>query len=104
MDVLEAVKGLEQHFTAFFASAKEKVEQELPVLGNLAQQASTNPAVTALLNAVHLPEAPELLQGLADEIGKIDQALADAKAAGATAATLAAQPPAEAPEPAAPQA
>lgn len=104
MDVMADVHGIEEHLRSFLESAKQVAEVHLPQVQALAEQASGNPAVMALLNAVHLPGAPELLQGLADEIGKIDQALADAKAAGATAATLAAQPPAEAPADPAPQA
>lgn len=89
MDVLQAVEGIKQHIEQFARSAAEKLEQELPVVGNLAQQASGNPAIVALLNAVHLPEAPEYLEALAAEIGKIDQALADAKAKAAADATTA---------------
>jgi hypothetical protein len=98
MEVIQAVENLRQHFEDFLTSAKEKVEQELPVVGNLAQQASANPAVTALLSAVHLGEAPELLAELAQTIIKIDVQRAAAKAAGAAAAQ---QPPADPPPPAA---
>lgn len=97
MDVQAAFASVEQHFESFAASVREKLEQDLPVLGEFVQKASTNPITVAIAAAVHLPEAPELMQGLADDIAKIDAALGAAKAAGAAAAL--APPPAE-PDPA----
>lgn len=103
MDVQAAFASVEQHFEAFAASVKEKLEQDLPVLGEFVQKASTNPVTVAIASAVHLPEAPEVMQALADDIAKIDAALGAAKAAGAAQAqadaAAAANPPAE-PEPA----
>jgi hypothetical protein len=97
MDLVQAVKNIEQHLEAVAADAKVKLEQDLPVLATWAQSASTNPAVAALSTAVHLPEVPEVLQVLADTITKIDAALGAAKAQGAAAAEAAAAPPAEPP-------
>lgn len=96
MDVLQAVENIGRHLRDFAEQAAAKVEGELPVVQQLAQQAAGNPAVTALLTAVHLPQAPELLQALADEVTKIEAALAAAHAAGA--ASVQAGPPAEAPQ------
>lgn len=101
MNVLEAVEGIERHLKEFAVSAAQKIEEELPVVGNLAQQAAANPAVQALLAAVHLPQAPELLQALADEVTKIEAALAAAHAAGAASAQqpeAPPEPPADAPQ------
>lgn len=93
MDIMQAVAGIEQHFEAFVASAKEKIEQELPVLGDLAQKTASNPAFAALTAAVHLSEAPEVLQVIADMITKMDASIAAAKAAGAAEAQAAAAVP-----------
>jgi hypothetical protein len=90
MDVLQAVESIGRHLKDFAVEAAAKVEQELPVVQQLAQQASANPAVAALLAAVHLPEAPEVLAELASTIAKIDAALGAAKA-------VAQQPAPEAP-------
>jgi hypothetical protein len=76
--------------------AGAKVEGELPIVQQLAQQAAGNPAAIALFSTVHLQQAPELLQALADTIGKIEAGLAAAHAAGAQEATAPAEPPADA--------
>jgi hypothetical protein len=101
MSLTEAWQNIEQHVKSFAESAAQVIEQELPVVGKLAEQASANPAMVALLSAVHLPQAPELLAALADTINKIEEGLAAAKAAGQAEA----QPPAGTPaDPAAPAA
>lgn len=97
MDVQQAFAGVEQHIKAFFESAKEKAEQELPVLGDFVQKASTNPIMLAVAAAVHLPGAPEVMAKIAEEIATLDAALGAAKATGAAeaqqaAAEAAAQP------------
>jgi len=94
MDVLQAVESIGRHLKDFAEQAAAKVEQELPVVQQLAQQASANPAVAALLTAVHLPEAPEVLAELASTIAKIDEALGAAKAAVQAEAPADAAPPA----------
>jgi hypothetical protein len=90
VDIVQAADGLRQHFEAFIASAKEKLEEELPVIGGFAEKTAANPAFAALASAVHLPEAPEALAALADLITKWDSALGAAKAAGAAEAQAAA--------------
>lgn len=95
MNFIEAVEGIGQHLKTFATEAAAKVEQELPVVQELAQQAASNPAARALFSAVHLSAAPELLQALADTIAKIEDGLAAAHAAGAQQAAapeLPAQP------------
>lgn len=94
MDVLQAVESIGRHLKDFAEQAAAKVEQELPVVQQLAQQASANPAVAALLGAVHLGEAPEVLAELASTIAKIDAALGAAKAAIQADAPADAAPPA----------
>lgn len=96
MDIVQAFQNVEQHVRDFAASAGQVIERELPVVGKLAQQASSNPAMIALLSAVHLPEAPELLAALADTINKIEAGLAAAKEAGAASAQQPADPAAPA--------
>jgi len=90
IDVMQAVDGLKQHLEAFAASAKEKLEQELPVIAGVASALAGNPVVAALAAAEHLNQVPEYLATFAELITKADQALGAAKAA-------AAQPPAEPP-------
>ncbi|HXT90551.1 MAG TPA: hypothetical protein VN714_14960 [Trebonia sp.] len=87
MDVQAAVAGVKQHFEAFVASAKEKLEQELPVLDHVLAAAA--PVVQAFGAATHLPEVPEAVQMVAEYIQKLDAALAAAKAAGAAEAAQA---------------
>jgi hypothetical protein len=94
VNFIEAVEGIGQHLKTFAVEAAAKVEQELPMVQQLAQQASANPAVVALLSAVHLPEVPELLQALANEITQIEASLAAAKAQGAAAVPAADPAPA----------
>jgi len=99
MSLAEAWANIEQHIRASAESAAARVEQDLPVLAGFVSEAASNPVTVALAGAVHLPEAPEVLQVIADMITKADAALAAAKAAGA------AQPQAEVPaDPAAPSA
>ena len=93
MDIVEAVNGLKQHLEQFAESAKEKLEQELPVVADIAGKTAANPAFAALAAAVHLGEAPELLQVIADVISKADAALAASKAQGAAEAQQAAVTP-----------
>jgi hypothetical protein len=86
VDIMEAVSGLEQHLRAVVGSATEKLEQELPVIAGVAGLAASNPAFAALASAANLGEAPEVLATIAELIVKADQALGEAKAAGAAAA------------------
>jgi hypothetical protein len=90
VSLLESVKSVEQHFADFLASAREQMEQHLPEIGQVAEQAAGNPALAALLGAVHLPQAPALLQALASTINEIEAGLKAAHEAGQAAA-----PPAE---------
>lgn len=94
MDVLQAVQNIGRHLKDVAEQAAAKVAEELPVVQQLAQQASGNPAVMALLGAVHLGEAPELLAEIAQTVIRMDEALGNAKAAAAAAAQ---QPAPEAP-------
>lgn len=93
MDIVEAVNGLKQHLEQFAESAKEKLEQELPVVADIASKTAANPAFQALAAAEHLSGAPELLQTIADIIVKADAALAASKAQGAAEAQQAAAMP-----------
>jgi len=106
MDIMQAAEGLRQHFEAFAASAREKLEQELPVVADVAAKTAANPAFAAMAAAVHLGEAPEVLQVIADFITKTDAAIAAAKVAGAAEALQAAQAqaPVAEPDPAQPEA
>lgn len=90
MNVPEAVAGVKQHLEAFVASAKEKLEQELPVLADLADKAAVNPALAAILSATHLTEVPVFLETIAKLVTDADNAIATSKAAGAAEATAAA--------------
>lgn len=81
MSASEAVRSIEQHFAAFLASAKEKLEQDLPVLASTAAAAESNPVVLAVAQAAHLPEVPELLSAVAGFLTAVDAALGAAKAA-----------------------
>ena len=91
MDIVQAVENIRQHLEAVAADARNKLEQDLPGLQSWAQHAASDPAAAALSSAVHLPEAPEVLAGLAAFIGAVDAALGAAKETGAQQA---AQPPA----------
>lgn len=95
---IEAMEAIGQHLRNFAAEAAAKVEQELPVAEQFARQAASNPAAIALFSTVHLQQAPELLQALADTITKIEAGLAAAHAAGAQESAAPAEPPAEAPQ------
>lgn len=83
MDIAQAVQNIRQHLEAVKADVEAKLEQDLPGLESWAHAASANPAVAALSAAVHLPEVPEVLQGLAAFIASVDAALGAAKAAAA---------------------
>lgn len=92
MSVVQSFENLRTHLEAEFASVKERLEQDLPEVGKFVQDAASNPVTVALSAAVHLPEAPEVLQVFADMIAKADAALGAAKAAGAAEAQQAAVP------------
>lgn len=89
-DPIQALENLGAHLKAEFESVKTRVEDDLPVVAQFVQQASANPVVAAISQAVHLPEAPEVLAVLADMIAKADAALGAAKAQGAAEAQQAA--------------
>jgi len=90
MDIVQAAENLRAHFETFAADAKAKLEQELPVVADVAARTASNPAFAALTAAVHLGDAPEVLATIADIITKTDAALGAAKAAGAAEAQAAA--------------
>jgi hypothetical protein len=90
MDFMQAVDNIKQHLETFAAEAKAKLEQELPVIAEVATKTASNPAFDALASAVHLGQAPELLQALAGYITAAESALAASKAAGAAEAQQAA--------------
>ena len=87
MSVEQSFENLKTHLEAEFASVKARIEQDLPEVGKFVSEAASNPVTVALAAAVHLPDAPEVLQTIADLITKADAALG---AAGSAAA-----PPAE---------
>lgn len=91
MDIVQAAENLRNHFEAMVRDAQEKLEQELPVVADVATKTASNPAFAALTAAVHLGDAPEVLASLADVITKADTALGNAKAAGAAEAQAAAE-------------
>lgn len=95
MSIADAWANIEAHLKADAESVKARLEQDLPTVAQFVQDAATNPVTAALAAAVHLPEAPEYLQLVADYIGKLDAVIGTAKAAGAAQAAQ----PAEAPAP-----
>lgn len=101
MSATEAIKSIEQHLEAFVQSAREKLEQDLPVVEKTVADAESNPVVAALAGAAHLTAVPEVLSALASVVGVLDAAIGNAKAQGAAeaqqAAAAAAQP--EQPQP-----
>jgi hypothetical protein len=103
MDVQAALDSIKQHLEAFEASAKEKLEQDLPAVSEFFVKGA--PIAVAFGAATHVPGVPTAVQFIADEITKLDAALGDAKAQGAAeaqaAAAAAAAPPAEPEAPAA---
>lgn len=106
MDVMQSVENIKTHLESFAHDAVAKLEQDLPVVADVASKTASNPVFAALAAAVHLNAAPEALATLAQMIQTMDAALGNAKAAGAAeleaqlAAEHAAQVP---PEPAQPQ-
>ena len=97
MSLADAWQNIENHLKADAESVKARLENDLPEVGKFVQDASGNPVVVALAAAVHLPEAPEVLQVFAEMIAKADAALGAAKAAGAAEAQQAVQAAPEAP-------
>lgn len=91
MSFIEAWQNIEAHLKADAESVKTRVEQDLPAVAQFFEEAAASPVTAALSAAVHLPEAPEYLQLVADYIAKLDAVIGTAKAAGAAQA---AQPPA----------
>lgn len=86
-DLETAVKGVVDDTTNAYDKAQTMLEQHLPQVAQLADAAANNPAVEAVLNAVHVPA--DVLTGFADSITKLE-------------AVFAAQPAPTAPAPAAP--
>jgi hypothetical protein len=91
MDLTSMVDAFKTHFENAEAEAKTFLEQHLPVLADLAQKASVNPALAAILGAAHLNEVPEFLATIADLVTKADTAIESAKAQGVAQGTAAAQ-------------
>lgn len=94
MSVAEDLEAMKQRFEAFIAAGRQHFEQDLPAIANFATTAASNPVTVAVANAVHLPDAPEVLEMLAGLITKADEALGAQKAAGAAEAQAAATLPA----------
>lgn len=92
MSAEQSYQNLKAHLEAEYESVKARIEQDLPEVGKVVQDAAQNPVTAALAAAVHLPEAPEVLQVIADVITTADAALGAAKAAGAAAAQQPAAP------------
>jgi hypothetical protein len=92
MSITEAWQNIENHLKADAESVAQRVEQDLPAVAKFLGDAAANPVTLALSNAVHLPEAPEILASIADFITKTDAALGAAKAAAAAAAAAPAEP------------
>lgn len=88
MSIAEAWQNIESHLKADAESVKARVEQDLPELARFVSEAAANPVTQALAVAVHLPNAPGMLQTIANLIGNVEAALAAEHAA-------AQQPPAE---------
>lgn len=95
MDLMQAVQNIRQHLEAVKADVETKLAEELPQVERWALAGSQNPAIAVLADAVHLPQAPEVLAELASFIGVVENALGAAKAAAAAQAP--AEPPAEQP-------
>ena len=83
MSAEQSYQNLKAHLEAEYESVKARIEQDLPEVGKVVQDAAQNPVTAALAAAVHLPEAPEAMQAVADLIVKWDAALGAAKAQGA---------------------
>lgn len=90
MSAEQSYQNLKAHLEAEYASVKDRIEQDLPEVGKLVSDAAGNPVTIALAASVHLPEAPEVMQAVADLIVKWDAALGAAKAQGAAEAQQAA--------------
>lgn len=86
MSLPEAWANIENHLRADAESVKARLEQDLPEVAKFLGDAASSPVTQALAAAVHLPEAPEYLQLVADYIAKLDAVIGTAKAAGAAAA------------------
>jgi len=95
-DMNAIVTDLKAHFESAEADARKFAEEYLPGLADLANKASTNPLAVAALNVVHV--SPEILNGLADTLMKLDAELGqqqEATAAAQSALAAATAPPAE---------
>ena len=100
MDLPTVINDLKAHFESAKADAEKFAAEYLPDLAGLADKASSNPLAAAALNVVHV--SPEILQGLADTLMKLDAELGqqqDATAQAQAQLAAATAPPAE-PEPA----
>jgi len=99
MSLTEDLDAMKARFESLKTSLEQHLEQDLPALASFATTAASNPVTVAIASAVHLPEAPEVLEMLAGLITKADAALGEQKAAGAAEAqaAAAAQPPADVP-------
>lgn len=86
---------MKSRFESLATAFKQHLEQDLPALAGFATQAAANPVTVALANAVHLPDAPEVLEMLAGLVTKVDASLGEQKAAGAAEAQAAAAAPAD---------
>lgn len=76
-----AWQNIESHLKADAESVQARLEQDLPEVASFISGASSNPVVTALAAAVHLPEAPEVMQTIANLIANVDASLGATKAA-----------------------
>ena len=93
MGFTESWQNIEQHLKASAESSLARVEQDLPSVAQVIQEAAANPVVVAIAQAEHLEGATEFLGTVAGMITAFDKQLAAAKAAAAAAAQQAAQQP-----------
>ena len=90
MSLTEDIEAMKSRFESLKAQLEQHLEQDLPALASFASTAASNPVTVAIAGAVHLPEAPEVLETFAALITKADAALGAQKAAGAAEAQAAA--------------
>ena len=73
-DVEEFGKAIVENATTDYNRGKEFLEQKLPAVAGFLDKAAANPAVDAVLSAVHV--SPAYLQAVAEMISKADADIA----------------------------
>lgn len=89
-DVETAFSDFKTEAASGYNRAEEFLQQKLPAVSDFLDKAAANPAVDAILNAVHV--SPSYLQAVADMVTKADQDIAALQPAVAQPADGDAQP------------